>query len=239
MKKRMKTVAAFCAAAILCGAVPYTIGDTALYRSEIIAVAAETKLIASGAEYSIGDTIDFGNGDEDVYVIMDDNHSPSIMNGQTRTITYIEYRSDFHQYDVGATGIWITSADELTPPPTGVRVSGSGTVSEPYSFSLIQSTGNETLADDQYRQTAHKDDKYYTRFVFVTPKTDFASKSKAKFTATYNDTPYTYETSKYYTGMISNSIHYTAASADSVLFVVTVSSSSDISADLTCTLDFE
>lgn len=98
---------------------------------------------------------------------------------------------------------------------------------------------NQTLADGKYKQTARKDDTYYTRFVFVTPKSEFAGKSKVKFTATYGGKDYTYETDKYYTGMTSNSIKYTAASADSVLFVVTVSSGSDISADLTCTLDFE
>ncbi|MBQ3940026.1 MAG: BspA family leucine-rich repeat surface protein [Oscillospiraceae bacterium] len=98
---------------------------------------------------------------------------------------------------------------------------------------------NQTLADGKYKQTAKKDGTYYTRFVFVTPKSEIAGKSKAKFTATHDGTEYTYETNKYYTGMISNSINYTAASADSVLFVVTVSSGSDISADLTCDITFE
>ena len=95
------------------------------------------------------------------------------------------------------------------------------------------------LADGQYKQGAQKDDAYYTRFVFVVPKAQFAGKSKAKFTATYDGKDYTYETTSYYTGVISNGIEYTAASADSALFVVTISSGSFIYNDLTCTLDFE
>ena len=96
------------------------------------------------------------------------------------------------------------------------------------------------LPDGKYKQTAQKDGTYYTRFVFVVPKTDFAGKSKALFTATYNGTDYTYETSTYYTGVISNGVTFTPASAeDRAMFVVTVTSGSDISADLTCKLDFE
>lgn len=96
------------------------------------------------------------------------------------------------------------------------------------------------LPDGKYKQTAEKNGTYYTRFVFVVPKTDFAGKSKAKFTATYQDTPYTFETNTYYTGVISNGVTYNpASSGDRAMFVVTVSSGSDISADLTCKLDFE
>jgi len=98
---------------------------------------------------------------------------------------------------------------------------------------------NQTLADGKYKQTAKKNDTYYTRFVFVTPKSEFAGKSKAKFTATYDDKDYTYETGSYYTGVTSNGITYKPASGDSAILVVTISSGSDISADLTCTLDFE
>ena len=243
MKRRTRTAAAVLAAAILCGAVPYTVGDTAFYRPEIIAKAeegsaAETKLVASGAEYSLGDTIYFGG--EDVYVIMNDRYeSANNWKGVTRTFSYLEYRSNFHQYDVGGTGIWITS-DELTPPPTGIKVSGSGTLSDPYTFSLIQSTGSETLSDGQYRQTAHKDGKYYNRFVFVVPKSEFEGKSKAKFTATYDGTEYFFETDKYYTGVISSGITYTPASDESVMFVVTVSSSFEVTGgSLVCSLIFE
>ena len=96
------------------------------------------------------------------------------------------------------------------------------------------------LPDGKYKQTAEKDGTYYTRFVFVVPKTDFAGKSKALFTATYNGADYTYDTNTYYTGVISNGITYNPASAeDRAMFVVTVSSGSDISADLKCKLDFE
>ena len=98
---------------------------------------------------------------------------------------------------------------------------------------------NGTLADGTYKQTASKDGKYYTRFVFVKPKSDIEGKSKAKFTAHYNGTDYSFETSSYYTGMTSNGISYKLESEDSVMFVVTITSGSDISADLTCDIDFE
>lgn len=90
-----------------------------------------------------------------------------------------------------------------------------------------------------YKQTASKDEKYYTRFVFVKPKSEIEGKSKAKFTAHYNGTDYSFETTSYYTGMTSNGISYTLESEDSVMFVVTITSGSDISADLTCDIDFE
>ena len=95
-------------------------------------------------------------------------------------------------------------------------------------------------ADDAVKEHILKNGTYYTRFVFVVPKTNFAGKSSAKFTATYNGTDYTFETNTYYTSVISNGVTYTPASAnDRAMFVVTVSSGSDISADLTCKLDFE
>ncbi len=90
MKKRTRTAAAVFAAAILCGAVPYSVGDTAFYRPEIIAKAEEgstaaTKLIAPGVEYGLGDTIDFGS--DEVWVLMDaENSIKNNMAGQTRTI---------------------------------------------------------------------------------------------------------------------------------------------------------
>ena len=98
---------------------------------------------------------------------------------------------------------------------------------------------NGALADGEYKQTASKDGKYYTRFVFVKPKSEIEGKSKAKFTAHYNNADYTFDTTKYYTGMTSNGIYYKLESRDSVMFVVTISSGSDISADLTCDIDFE
>jgi len=95
------------------------------------------------------------------------------------------------------------------------------------------------VTGETYKQTASKDGKYYTRFVFVKPKSDIEGKSKATFTAHYNGTDYSFETTSYYTGMTSNEISYTPDSEESVLFVVTITSSSDISADLTCDIAFE
>ncbi|MBR1592599.1 MAG: hypothetical protein IJ666_06290 [Ruminococcus sp.] len=102
-----------------------------------------------------------------------------------------------------------------------------------------QFTVDVTLADGKYTQTAEKDGKHYTRFVFVKPMSEIEGKSKAKFTAHYNDNDYPFETSSYYTGMTSNGISYTPESENSILFVVTITSGSDISADLTCDIAFE
>ena len=99
---------------------------------------------------------------------------------------------------------------------------------------------NGKLADGKYKQSAVKDGKYYVRYVFVTPKTEIVGKSKATFTAHHNGKNYTFETNNYYTGMTTNGISYTPKSGDSVMFVVTITSSSDIiSSDLTCDLEFE
>ncbi len=234
MKPWRKTAAAVLAAAVLCGAAPYTGGAflpviTANAEDD---GAAEPKLVVSGGEYGIGDTIYFGG--DDVYVIMNDTStSANNWRGVTRILDGIEYRSDFHQYMVGTTGIWITS-DELPFLPTGIKVLGSGTESDPYTFTLI-----ESLEDGLYTQYAEQDGKYYTRFAFVTPKSEFAGKSQVKFTVDYDGTDYTYETSYYYTGMTANMINYKPASEDSVMFIVTVESSENIGEELTCELNFD
>ena len=102
-------------------------------------------------------------------------------------------------------------------------------------------TGGPKLlsTEKQYKQTAERDGSYYTRFVFVKQKSEIEGKSKATFTAHYNNVDYPFETTKYYTGMTSNGVSYTTDSADSILFVVTIKSASDISADLTCDLMLE
>ena len=48
----------------------------------------------------------------------------------------------------------------------------------------------------EYMQSAEKDGKYFTRFVFVTPKTEIEGKDKATFTAHYNGNDYTFEIPK-------------------------------------------
>jgi hypothetical protein len=111
---------------------------------------------------------------------------------------------------------------------------------EPVCLTVEIGAADTTLVTGKtYKQTASKDGKYYTRFVFVKPKSEIEGKSKAKFTAHYNNADYTFDTTKYYTGMTSNGIYYKLESDDSVMFVVTISSGSDISADLTCDIDFE
>lgn len=111
---------------------------------------------------------------------------------------------------------------------------------EPVCLTVEIGAADTTLVTGKtYKQTASKDGKYYTRFVFVKPKSEIEGKSKAKFTAHYNNADYTFDTTSYYTGMTSNGIYYKLESDDSVMFVVTISSGSDISADLTCDIDFE
>ena len=124
----------------------------------------------------------------------------------------------------------------------GIEVTGgSGTEADPFTIAPIK---NDKLADGKYTQTATKDGKSYTRFVFVKPKSELEGKSKAVFSATLNGKTKTFETSTYYTGMTSNGEYFTPASEDSVMFIVTVSSEKSFANDvpldgLTCTLDFE
>lgn len=125
----------------------------------------------------------------------------------------------------------ITSEDIIGIEVTG----GKGTKDEPFTIAPIK---HDKLADGKYTQTATKDGKNYTRFVFVKPKSEIEGKSKAVFSATLNGNTKTFETSTYYTGMTSNGEYFTPASDDSVMFVVTVSSTSSLDG-LTCTLDFE
>ena len=90
-----------------------------------------------------------------------------------------------------------------------------------------------------YKQTAKRDSSYYTRFVFVKPKAEITGKNKAVFTATYKGNSRTFATDTCYSTVTSNGVEYTADLKDSVMLVVTVKSSSDISADITCKLDLE
>ncbi|WP_295094106.1 leucine-rich repeat protein [Ruminococcus sp.] len=172
------------------------------------------------------------------------------------TLTYSCYSNMFY----GCTGIKL-SATKTEDYSVEYRVpaSGEGTIDDDALTDMFMNTGgtftgtpdiNTTyymkksaepikLANGKYKQTANLDDKYYTRFVFVVPKSDFVGKSKAEFTAHYNGVDYRFETSTYYTGVTSNGITYTTKSKDSAIFVVTVASGSDISADLTCNLEFK
>ncbi|MBP0973687.1 MAG: hypothetical protein J5851_07275 [Oscillospiraceae bacterium] len=105
---------------------------------------------------------------------------------------------------------------------------------------------NTRLADGKYAQMAMAEDPetgdtvYYTRFVFVMPKSQFAGKSEAKFTVKFStfDKEYTFTTNKYYDSMISNGITFVPDSEDSAIFAVTVSSKLDTRGRLSCVLDF-
>ncbi len=142
------------------------------------------------------------------------------------------------EYRVPASGEGTISDNALTNMfmNTGGIFTGTPDINKIYYMKKVESTA---LADGEFKQTAKSMDKYYTRFVFVVPKSNFEGKGKAKFTVHYNGIDYSFDTNTYYTGVISNGITYTPESEKSAIFVVTVSSSFDISADLTCTLDFE
>ncbi len=143
----------------------------------------------------------------------------------------------YHDYEAGSTAI-LPDVTIYVPAEKIEEYKHAENWSE-YADRIIGYSDTK-LPDGKYKQTAEKNGTYYTRFVFVVPRTDFAGKSKALFTATYNGTDYTYETSTYYTGVISNGVTYNpASSSDRAMFVVTITSGSDISADLTCKLDFE
>ncbi|MCR4645763.1 MAG: leucine-rich repeat domain-containing protein [Oscillospiraceae bacterium] len=91
-----------------------------------------------------------------------------------------------------------------------------------------------------YRQTAENDGTFYTRFVFAVPEEGFKDADSVLYTVTdgRNGKEYTFTSTYYYTGMTTNNVHYTPEDG-SALFVVTVSSGSDISDQLTCTLAFD
>ena len=90
-----------------------------------------------------------------------------------------------------------------------------------------------------YKQKAQANGKYYTRFVFVKTKDEIAGKNKVKFTATCGDKTGTFETEYYYTAVMTGGVKYVPDSEDSVLLVVTVTSSTDISAELKCTCELQ
>lgn len=90
-----------------------------------------------------------------------------------------------------------------------------------------------------YKQKTQANGKYYTRFVFVKTKDEIAGKNKVKFTATCGDKTGTFETEYYYTAVMTGGVKYVPDSEDSVLLVVTVTSSTDISAELKCTCELQ
>lgn len=163
-----------------------------------------------------------------------DNQSVSV----TRGNAFIP--EDDYEVTYGATAE-TASADFPTAPGKYYAFVTAKTDSENYTGTATseQFVVNGTLDDGQFKQTAQSGDKHYTRFVFIVPKSEFVGKSKAKFTAHYDGSDFISETSTCYSGVISNGILYTPASEDSAVFVVTVSSGSDISANLTCDIAFE
>ena len=106
-----------------------------------------------------------------------------------------------------------------------------------YRYVRIEMKNQRLKTGLKYRQTAQHEDKYYVRFVFVRPKSEFKNADKVIYTIHYKDETCTCESQYYYTSMISNGISYIPDSADSCLLVVTVSSSRNICDEATC--DYE
>lgn len=102
-----------------------------------------------------------------------------------------------------------------------------------YTVSTVLITGK------QYTQTAYSNGTYYTRFVFVKSLSELEEKNKATFTTDYKGSKKSFESSVYYTSMRTGGAKYVPDLDTSVLLVVTVSSISDISKDLTCELVIE
>jgi len=170
--------------------------------------------------------------------LMADNGGTIIINGGAFHISDIGFTAESEDITINGGTYYINEGADTWDKSWNAFLS-TGKMVERDATDGFYTVVDANLANGVYKQTAQSGSKYYTRFVFVVPKSDFAGKNKAKFTATYNSTPYTFETSTYYTGVTSNGITYTPDSEDSAMFVVTISSGSDISNDITCKLDFE
>lgn len=170
--------------------------------------------------------------------LMADNGGTIIINGGAFHISDIGFTAESEDITINGGTYYINEGADTWDKSWNAFLS-TGKMVERDATDGFYTVVDANLANGLYKQTAQSGSKYYTRFVFVVPKSDFAGKNKAKFTATYNSTPYTFETSTYYTGVTSNGITYTPDSEDSAMFVVTISSGSDISNDITCKLDFE
>ncbi|GEM_PF-6496672 len=127
----------------------------------------------------------------------------------------------------------VTAVSAGTATITATATNGTEDAAEVTVIDPVLVTGTT------YKQKAQANGKYYTRFVFVKTKDEIAGKNKVKFTATCGDKTGTFETEYYYTAVMTGGVKYVPDSEDSVLLVVTVTSSTDISAELKCTCELQ
>ena len=93
------------------------------------------------------------------------------------------------------------------------------------------------LPDGKYAQGAVVDNVNYTRFVYVLPLSELDGKNKATFTVTKGDASATFDTSYYYTGMVSSGVTYKPANNGSVMLICNVKGGAPT--ELTCSLSID
>ena len=93
------------------------------------------------------------------------------------------------------------------------------------------------LPDGKYAQGAVVDNVNYTRFVYVLPLSELDGKNKATFTVTKGNASATFDTSYYYTGMVSSGVTYKPANDGSVMLICNVKGAAPD--ELTCTLSID
>lgn len=153
-----KTIAAALALTIVGGAAPALTGGFDALKPAITANAAETKTIAEGVIFSIGDTIHL---DRNAYILTDDSETTpvSVLAGDY-LIPSAEYKSGYGQFKFAPI---FNGSLLLTPPEGGSTnpdyvvgikvVSGSGTSASPYKFEVFYkpivsvASANVTLDD--------------------------------------------------------------------------------------------
>ena len=150
MNRIVKTVtAAALALVFVAEAAPLTNGRPDFSGQFVVAEAAQTKLIENGARYFLGDTIDFGSDDVWATWHAYKNERDTTVNAKDRSykidyISYYDERSGWEPYYAIAQGTSSSygniriESDKFTYDVVGVEVKGSGTKTDPYTFSLIE-----------------------------------------------------------------------------------------------------
>ena len=149
-----KTMAAALALTLVGGGAPtLSGGGFDVLKPAIVANAAETKTIAVGATYAIGDTIHLGSS---AYILTDDSETEAVsVAAGDYLIPSAEYKSGYGQFKFAP----IFNGSLLVTPPeggstnsdyvVGVKVvSGNGTSASPYKFEVLyKSTVSVTSAN--------------------------------------------------------------------------------------------
>lgn len=157
--------------------------------------------------------------------------SQTDVSGEMQTVTYTA--NEGYQFplfdDIESNGVTATRTDDTT-----VTVSGTPTAD---ASIVIPDAVLTSLPDGKYAQGAVVDNVNYTRFVYVLPLTELAGKKKATFTVTKGDASASFDTSYYYTGMVSSGVTYIPANVTSVMLICNVKGAAP--EELTCTLTID